>query len=221
MTFAPPTEKSNTFLEHWEGFKGHPYWPGTISGITLDPGYDCGYVKPEQFVQDWRDEAGRGLLLVEPTRRLMSVCGLKGQAAEKVVRGLRDILIPKAAARAVFRNVLVPRYQAQAMKAFPGVDTLMPDAQWALFSLVYNRGASTSDRDLGTDYEDPSTWRRQEMREIRALVAEGNLPAIAAQLWVMGHLWAGGDPSDDGLVRRRHDEAALIWPEIAEEMKGG
>ena len=220
MSFAPLTEKAQAFLERWEGFVGHPYWPKGPSGITLDPGYDCGYVKPEQFVKDWRDESGRSLLLADPTRRLMSVCGLKGEAAGNTVRALRDILVSKPAARLVFVKVLVPRYQEQTRTAFPGSEKLIPDAQWALFSLVYNRGASMNDRDMGTDYENPETWRRQEMREIRVLVAEGNLPAIAKQLWVMGHLWAGGDPSDEGLVRRRHEEAALIWPEITEELKG-
>jgi len=213
MSFAPLTPKAQAFLERWEGFWGRPYWPKGASGLTLDPGYDCGYVSPERFATDWH-----GLLKPDHLRRLMTVCGLRGAVAGKEVVGLRDIAIPKEAAREVFVRALVPRYQAETLKAFPGADNLIPDAQWALFSLVYNRGASTSDRDAGTDYERPETWRRQEMREIRVLVSEGNLPAIAKQLWVMGHLWAGGDPSDDGLVRRRHEEAALIWPEIVAEM---
>ena len=78
---------------------------------------------------------------------------------------------------------------------YPEVDALTPARRTALVSLVYNRGTSLKDND-------PT---RQEMREIRDLLAGGRLDAVPDRIDAMARLW----PDLPGLIARRHDEARL------------
>jgi GH24 family phage-related lysozyme (muramidase) len=77
---------------------------------------------------------------------------------------------------------------------------LHPDAQGALVSLVFNRGAAMQGD------------RRREMREVRDAVASTTLPteeklrSIAASILSMKRLW----PDTLGLRRRRDAEAKLV-----------
>jgi GH24 family phage-related lysozyme (muramidase) len=113
---------------------------------------------------------------------------------------LKDIRIDRDVALAVFTNKTVPAYVAQTRAAFPGFDDLPIDAQGALVSLVFNRGASMKGD------------RRKEMRAIRDAVPSGNLPEIARQLRAMKRLWVG--QGLDGLLRRRDAEADMVEASI-------
>ena len=125
---------------------------------------------------------------------MKSVAGIKGEDAKGAARSLRDIKIPFPSARRVFHTDTLPRYAALTRKTYPGVEKLPADAQGALLSLVFNRGAKLEGS------------RRREMAAIKPLVAAGDLDGIADQILAMRRLW----PDVAGLLERRTDEAELI-----------
>jgi hypothetical protein len=174
----------------------HPEWPRGASGVTIGVGYDLGYCTQSQFDADWGTRLARADLA-----RLRGCIGAKGQAAAALLPGVRSITVPWAAAQAVFFLRSVPRYYRLALGAFPGMDRLHGDAQGALVSLVFNRGARMTDsRSRPGD--------RREMRAIRDLVPRGDLRGIAEQIRSMKRLV--NRSLHPGLLRRRDDEAALV-----------
>lgn len=185
------SEKAKALLLRHEGYTGRPYWPGGNSGVTLDYGYDLAHHSAAELWADWA-----GHLKPDQLKRLQTVIGFTGEAAHRMIVGLRDIRVTREAAIAVFEKSSAPKYWSLTAGAFPGIESLPADAQGALFSLVYNRGPGLSGE------------RRAEMRAIRTLVAKGDLKGIAAELRAMKRLWAGkGLP---GLLARREDEAVLV-----------
>jgi len=171
----------------YERLYAFPTWPGGESGVTIGIGYDLGFTSKQQFEADW------GPFLEAPERAaLAAVQGAKGAAAQQLARGLRHIKIPLAAAESVFYASTLPRFARITRDAFPGVEALPLDAQGALLSLVFNRGASC----VGE--------RRKEMRAIRDECANGaSLTGIADQFEAMQRLW----PDARGLRDRRVREA--------------
>jgi hypothetical protein len=169
----------------------NPIWPGGASGVTIGIGYDLGFNTAAQIEKDWR-----GKLPDADLAKLVTVAEKKGDAARRALAGVRQVVVPFEPAKAVFYTSTLPRFARMTRQAFPGVEALFADAQAALLSLVYNRGASMS----GSS--------RSEMRAIRDLVPRKDLAGIAAQLRAMKRLW---DPNElPGLHRRRDEEAALV-----------
>jgi hypothetical protein len=173
----------------YERLYSRPTWPGGESGVTIGIGYDLGYTSKQQLEADWDP------FLEKPERAaLAAVQGAKGAVAERLARGLRHINIPLAAAESVFYASTLPRFAKITRDAFPGVEKLPFDAQGALLSLVFNRGASFTGE------------RRSEMRAIRAELAGGaSLARIADHFEAMQRLW----PDARGLRDRRVREAAF------------
>jgi hypothetical protein len=167
-----------------------PTWPGGESGVTIGIGYDLGFTSKAQIEADWNP------FLEKPERAaLAAVQGAKGAVAGQLARGLRHIQIPLAAAESVFYTSTLPRFARITRDAFPGVEKLPLDAQGALLSLVFNRGASFTGE------------RRKEMRAIRDELARGgSLKRIAEDIEAMQRLW----PDARGLRERRVREAALV-----------
>ena len=143
----------------------HPTWPGGQSGVTIGVGYDLGYNSETQFHADWGTR-----LAPADYSRLKGCLGAKASAASGLIAGVKNITVPWSAASAVFFALTVPRFYREASAAFPGLEKLPGDAQGALVSLVFNRGASMKGES------------RKEMRAIRDLVPKGDLKGIAAQL---------------------------------------
>lgn len=196
-----------------EGFVGRPYWPGGVSGVTLDYGYDLGYHDDATFTRHW----SRWLTPDEVTL-LGNAVGYRGAGASHVLTGLglTTIAISVAAAQEVFTDDSLPAVEAEVLAAMPGADELPPDAFGALADLIYNRGPAMGDGP-------PQDPRRLEMRAIRSAVAayaattlpDGRaaiLEGIAHQLDLMGdRLWPDlTNPLDRNLNARRHAEAALV-----------
>lgn len=168
-----------------------PTWPGGDSGVTIGIGYDLGYVTDIQFANDWAFN-----LPSVAVNRLTDICGFKGLRAKAVYRRFSDIQISLEDAQMVFNKTSLPTFCGLALKSYAGLGDLLPDAQVAIVSLVYNRGIKmTGDS-------------RREMAAIQALVKAKNYVAIADQILSMKRLWQ--DRGLDGLLTRRDAEAQLV-----------
>lgn len=168
-----------------------PIWPGGGSGVTWGIGYDGGHQTRQQIRLDWSAH--------DAVSRLQATAGITGSAARPVVVQLRDVRVSFDLATDVFGAASLPRYHASARRAFgaDGFDLLPADAQGALVSLVYNRGASM----VGP--------ARTEMRAIRDVCIPGaDLSCIAGQIRLMCRLWRGTN-LEAGLCGRREEEAGL------------
>lgn len=164
--------------------------PGGASGPTWGVGYDGGHQQPTVIVQDW---------VVHPqVGRLIASAGEVGEARCTRYRGtVMDVRTAWALALTVFRSTSVLEYHKRTIRAFPGAESLPPNAQGALVSLVYNRGTA-----MAGD-------RRREMRVIRdKCVPKGDVECIAAQLRMMTRIWEGSTIAA-GMRSRRYDEARL------------
>jgi GH24 family phage-related lysozyme (muramidase) len=82
----------------------------------------------------------------------------------------------------------------RTLRVYPQTINLSEDCAAALFSLVFNRGASLTGE------------RRAEMRGIKDALATGHRDAVPGLIRSMKRLW----PETSGLVRRREDEARLF-----------
>lgn len=185
------SQKAFDLILSFEGMGQPKQWPGGESGVTIGFGYDLGYVTAAQFQEDWGDQ-----LPADVMTKLKTAIGLKGIPAKNKAAQLKDVKIDRAPSLVVFTERTVPQYEAQTRAAFPGFDALATDAQGALVSLVFNRGASMKGD------------RRTEMRAIRDAVPSGDLQEIADQLRKMKRLWVG--QGLDGLLRRRDAEADMV-----------
>lgn len=185
------TEEALALILEAEGLDQPGKWPGESSGITIGIGYDLGFATAEEFGEDWSP-----YLSGDEIERLKTAIGVSGEAAHQRASEFSDIRIKRADAEEVFKNRTLPLYSDRTEKAFPGVDQLPANAQGALVSLVFNRGA-------GMDGD-----RRKEMRAVRDAVAAGDVQEIANQIRAMKRLWVG--KGVDGLLKRRDAEADLV-----------
>jgi hypothetical protein len=176
-----------------------PCWPGLQSGITIGIGYDIGYNKPKAFENSWKTLLNEGAY-----NRLSTTVGKKGGTAQSMLASVKDILVPWEDAQTVYRNVTVPVFAKLVLSAFPHARALHPHSFGALFSLVYNRGASLTGA------------RRQHMRNIRDHLATGRLQAIPSEFRAMTILWP---QSMSGLHKRREQEARLFEQGLIESAK--
>ncbi len=169
----------------------HPIWPGGNSGVTIGIGYDLGYNRASLIQSDWQGKVSDISL-----EKLKKASGLKGDKAKKILSRLKNVDVIFDNANAVFSESTLPRYAASARKAYPGIEKLLPDAQAALLSLVYNRGVAMSGS------------HRKEMAAIKPLVSRKDYAGIAHEIQSMKRLWV--DKNLSGLLKRRDDEANLV-----------
>ena len=180
-----------------EGCDLSPSWPGGASGVTYGHGFDLGYNSEEQIKRDWSAHVNGNVLAF-----MVSCAGVKGETAKKrITTQTRVLRITADAAREVFENRTLPRYIKLAQDTYPGFEELNEDTRGALVSLVFNRGSA-----FGVEGQ-PSWESRREMRELAPLVLSKDYEGIAATIKAMGRLWVG--KGLDGLIARRHNEAAL------------
>ncbi len=168
-----------------------PEWPKGASGVTIGIGYDIGYHTKDELAKHWA-----GLISDTDIQRLMRAVGVKGANAGAIISDFRGIRVPWDAAIAAYERSTMPKYGALVLKAFPNSAELKGHCFGALFSLVFNRGASM-DGD-----------RRREMRNIRDYCAARNFTEVPDEFRAMKRLWEGqGLP---GLLKRREAEALLF-----------
>lgn len=169
-----------------------PEKPGADSGITIGIGYDLGYNTAAQIEEDLK-----GLVSDADLQRLKNVSGLTRGHAANALPSVSDICLPWENAITLFNRSTVPRFVQIVRSTFPNADELHPHSLGALFSLVYNRGASLS----GT--------RRRHMAAIFDLMKEREFAKIPAQISDMKELWRGRADCV-GLLKRRDVEALLF-----------
>ena len=187
-------------IYHFEGLDTAFNWPGGASGITIGIGFDLGYNLREQIQKDWQSYVNGNILSF-----MMSCSGVKGDSAKRLLNPVtRTLRITEQAAKSVFENSTLPRFKKLAFDTYPGLENLPEDAQGAIISLVFNRGASFG-------IKDQQSWEtRREMRELAPLILSGDLQSIAEKIREMKRLWIG--KGLDGLIARREAEAELINP---------
>lgn len=184
-----------------EGVDQPSRWPGGGSGITLGFGFDLGFYTPDQLTEAW----GR-YLKPEHLAALKTALGKTGNAARAIASRFAAIKVTRAESLEVFHRITLPTWEAKTAKAFPGADSLPPDAFGGLVSLCFNRGTQIDASD-----------RRREMLAIKNHIAAWDgtakklpnlLAEIAAQFRSMKRIWLG--KGLDGLITRRENEARLI-----------
>ncbi len=172
----------------------YPIWPGGDSGITIVIGYDIGVGNATQFRADWQSR-----LPAATFNALLPVVGLvRKRAQQALTASIKQLVIPLDDALEVFYTISMPKYAKDVKRIYPGVERLPPDAQGALLSLVYNRGAALTG----------SGDRRMEMKNIVRWVANGDLAKIAQEIRNMKRLWV--NENLPGLLKRRDREADLV-----------
>ncbi len=174
-----------------------PMFPGGESGVTIGIGYDLGHNTALQIANDWGEHVTAATLA-----RLQQAAGKKGNDAKNMIPKMQDIEISYEIARKVFINSL-KRYAKQAKDAYEGLESLTPDAQGAIVSLVFNRGADTS----------ATKDRRKEMHNIKKLVKDKDYHGIAEQFESMKRLWG---KEMRGILDRRDIEAKLVKDALRE-----
>lgn len=177
--------------EYYEKNLRSPVWPSGKSGITIGIGYDLGYQSEADITSAWKDSVPSASLA-----KILSVRGLTGEHARDALAGIKDVVISFEIAQQVFIKTLLPKYAKLTRDTYPGTETLFPDAQGALASLVYNRGGKLT----GTG--------REEMLSIKSLVARKDYKGIAAQMRSMKRLWNA--QTKPFLIKRRETEAVMI-----------
>ena len=191
----PVSQRAVALIQFFEGCLSHPNWPGKDSGITIGWGCDIG-AAPESLA-DWQN-----YLNADDYAALDAVDGLRGLAAKNALASVQNILIPQAAADAVFFNCTLPAQTAATAEAFPGANALADDSFGALVSLVYNRGPKLT----GTN--------RGGMQAIHDDLAAGQSQwlDIVNQIAAMSTIWipTSGPPTSSNLPGRRLAEAALF-----------
>jgi hypothetical protein len=177
---------------YYEKHYQSPEWPGGASGVTVGIGYDLGYVSRDEMHGDWDSQRP-----VPMVREMEGCVGVKGDPARVLTARVKSaIVVPWAAAMAVFLQSDVPKWTARVLATLPGSEKLSGDCFGALFSLAYNRGTSWSE----------SGDRYREMRAIKQHLADGRPDLIPAEIRSMKRLW----PTVHGLQARRDAEADLF-----------
>ena len=160
-----------------------PEAPGGASGITIGIGYDVGQMKPADVRKHWD-----GLIPAADIEQLVTACALRGDRARARLGEYKNIVVPWDTAIEVYQRSTMPSYGRQVLAAFPNAVDTKGHAFGALFSLVYNRGASMEGD------------RRREMAAIRDLMEAKKFDDVPGQFHAMRRVWQG-DPSLKGVVR--------------------
>lgn len=176
---------------YYEKFLKNASWPGGASGITVGIGADLGYMSLAEFRKNFSPFFDQ-----RSNEKLLSVIGLKGALAKSKLLNVEGVELDWDNAMEIFNNWTLPKFWNLTNFIWPGLENLCENAQVALVSIVFNRGASTK----GSS--------RAEMRNIKQFVLRADYKNIAEQIRSMKRLWVGKNL--DGLIRRREIEAVMV-----------
>lgn len=192
-----------TSPERYNAAYKSPIWPENASGVTIGVGYDLGYVRIDDFKENWD-----GYLDEQQISLLTTVVGRKGPNAQASLSSVSSIQISWTVAQKQFLIKTLPFYVAETETAFANTKELKDDAFGALVSIVFNRGSASyynsATKDAGL-VNDP----RREIRAIKEAMIARKFDEIPSQIRLMKRLWEG-KPKAKGLIARREAEASLF-----------
>lgn len=140
-----------------EGHAGKPYWPGGMSGITIDPGVDLGHVDANLLTSNY------SLLMTDEQLQealsLKGVTGLKAKQALDELKTLKNFRISREEASDIFPAVVTP-YWNGLISRWPVIEFAPAAVQTAMLSLSYNRGYNNSKLEILTEYINRQDWRK-------------------------------------------------------------
>ena len=134
------------WIHEREGHAGRPYWPGGMSGVTLDPGYDLGQrTSVSDLRKHYSDLSDRQI------NALITALGKKGTNAKfackqstiasiRISRETAQLVMPAVAEK--YWNALVQRFEGLTNPETP------PSIQTVMLSLGYNRGEHNEELDV-------------------------------------------------------------------------
>jgi GH24 family phage-related lysozyme (muramidase) len=166
-------------------------WPGGASGITIGIGADLGYMTKTEF-----ETFFSRYFTPQENVKLRNVIGLKGVIARDNLNSVKNVEFSWENATEVFKIWTLPKFWKLANGIWPKMNELCENAQIALVSIVFNRGASL---------KGPT---RIEMLRIQSLVLEKKYYEISKEIVSMKRLWVG--KGLDGLLKRRDVEAKMV-----------
>jgi hypothetical protein len=140
-----------------EGHAGKPYWPGGMSGVTLDPGFDLGHAESDTLKYIYSD-----LMTSSQLDEAISLKGVTGNAAKDILPRLKDLSrfrISRSSASDIFPKIVVPFWEG-LLKRWPSISSAPAAVQTALLSLVYNRGYNNSKLEVLTESINRNDWFR-------------------------------------------------------------
>ena len=140
-----------------EGHNGHPYWPGGVSGVTLDPGMDLGHAKVDLIEGLYGPR-----LKAEEMAALRRVYGIKGDKAKAAITAeIKAISISRSVADAIFPVAARPYWDAICNRFATLKDADCPGSVQTVFlSLAYNRGAGNKGLNSLKDSMDTKNWAK-------------------------------------------------------------
>lgn len=179
------------WIHEKEGHRGHPYWPGGQSGVTLDPGVDLGHVDFSRVVELYRNLLSPAELdLLEPA------AGLRKEEARDFLSAhpaVRAIAVNEAAAMRVMPVAAKDYWRRIADRFSPLRAPATPaSVQTVLLSLAYNRGSGNDALEVLAAPLASASWG-EVARKVAAMQQNHELEGIR--------------------VRRRH-EAELVRAEL-------
>ena len=150
------------WVHQQEGHRGRPYWPGGVSGVTLDPGVDLGHASAELV-----EKLYQPLLTNQQMAALRKIYGFKGNDARDAIRqssiisGIRisaddGVTLMPFTAEPYWKGI-AQRFPALKRKDTPA------SVQTVLLSLAYNRGILNRHLDVLADFMDSPLQHRQKI----------------------------------------------------------
>jgi GH24 family phage-related lysozyme (muramidase) len=201
IVYCEVTSK-NVYTKKYTGI----IWPGGHSGATCGIGYDAGYVNFDRLKADWSSYIPETAIDI-----ISKGCGIKGEAARKLVRHMPRVNIDFDTAYRQFIEKDAPRYTGEVENILFNTKLLSAKSLGALVSLDYNRGASFK----APPPKNPKIKDRYfEMRNIYDHMRNKEFGLIPQEIRDMARLWEN-DPKASGLVVRRNLEAQLFEEGLA------
>ena len=158
-----------------EGHRGQAYWPGGVSGVTLDPGVDLGHANPDLIANLYRP-----LMNEIQYAALRRVCGIKGEEAARVLQAdpaLQSIRLTPDKAESVLPFAARNYWDKISRRFHVDRASTLPAVQTVLLSLAYNRGVGNSDLAVLTAPLEGERWA--EIAElVGAMQQDHSLPGI-------------------------------------------
>ena len=163
---------------------GEPYWPGGMSGITIDPGVDLGHVDRNTLLDNYSE-----IMTPEQLNEAISLKGVRNRRASNALFELNDLSrfrISREDAKRIFPSVATP-YWNGLLKRWPEIEDAPGSVQTAMLSLSFNRGYNNSKLETITEFISRRDWKKLG-EAILSMQQDHNLEGIRKRRRLEGEL---------------------------------